>query len=41
MPSKTRNQLDFIRFLDQLEGEIPAGKQVIAVLDNLSTHKIS
>ena len=39
MPSKTRNQLDFIRFLDQLEGEIPAGKQVIAVLDNLSTHK--
>jgi transposase len=39
MPSKTRNRFDFIRFLDQLEGEIPAGKQVIAVLDNLSTHK--
>lgn len=39
MPSKTRNRFDFIRFLDQLEDEIPAGKQVIAVLDNLSTHK--
>ena len=39
MTSKTRNRFDFIRFLDQLEGEIPAGKKVIAVLDNLSTHK--
>lgn len=39
MASKTRNRFDFIRFLDQLEDEIPAGKQVIAVLDNLSTHK--
>jgi len=39
MPSKTRNRFDFIEFLDQLEGEIPAGKEVIAVLDNLSTHK--
>lgn len=37
--SKTRNRFDFIRFLDQLEAEIPAGKQVIAVLDNLFTHK--
>jgi len=39
MASKTRNRFDFIEFLDQLEGEIPAGKQVVAVLDNLSTHK--
>ncbi|MCA1701393.1 MAG: IS630 family transposase [Actinobacteria bacterium] len=39
MASKTRNRFDFIRFLDQLEGEVPAGKRVIAVLDNLSTHK--
>ena len=39
MASKTRNRHDFIRFLDQLEDEIPAGKKVIAVLDNLSTHK--
>jgi transposase len=39
MTAATRNQLDFIAFLDQLEGEIPAGQQVIAILDNLSTHK--
>ena len=39
MASKTRNRFDFIEFLDQLEGEIPATKQVVAVLDNLSTHK--
>lgn len=35
----TRNQFDFIGFLDQLEAEIPIGQQIIAVLDNLSTHK--
>jgi len=39
MTAATRNQFDFIAFLDQLEAEIPAGQQVIAVLDNLSTHK--
>lgn len=39
MASKTRNRHDFIRFLDQLESEISAGKEVIAILDNLSTHK--
>jgi transposase len=39
MTAPTRNQWDFIAFLDRLEAEIPAGQQVIAVLDNLSTHK--
>jgi transposase len=39
MTTPTRNQWDFIAFLDQLETEIPADQQVIAVLDNLSTHK--
>jgi len=39
MTAQTRNQFDFIAFLDQLEAEIPAGQQVIAILDNLSTHK--
>ena len=39
MTVQTRNQFDFIAFLDQLETEIPAGQQVIAILDNLSTHK--
>ena len=39
MPSKTRNRFDLIRFLDQLEAEIPdiEGRQVIAITDNLST----
>jgi transposase len=39
MTAKTRNQWDFIEFLDQLESEIPEGQRVIAILDNLSTHK--
>ncbi len=39
MTRPTRNQVDFIAFLEQLETEIPADQQVIAVLDNLSTHK--
>ena len=39
MTSATRNRWDFLAFLDQLEGQIPAAQQVIAVLDNLSTHK--
>jgi transposase len=39
MPSKTRNRHDLIRFLDQLDGEIPIveGQQIVAVSDNLST----
>jgi hypothetical protein len=39
MPSKTRNRFDLIRFLDQLDTEIPIveGQQIIAVSDNLST----
>lgn len=39
MASKTRNRHDFIAFLDQLETEIPQGKEVVGILDNLSTHK--
>lgn len=39
MTAPTRNQFDFLAFLEQLETEIPAGQQVIAILDNLSTHK--
>ena len=37
MPSKTRNRFDLLRFLDQLEAEIPQGQQVVAITDNLST----
>lgn len=39
MPSKTRNRFDLIRFLDQLDKDIPVveGQQIIAVSDNLST----
>ena len=39
MPSKTRNRFDLIRFLDQLDSEIPvvAGQQIVAITDNLST----
>ncbi len=39
MPSKTRNRFDLIRFLDQLDTEIPLvkGQKIIAVSDNLST----
>jgi transposase len=37
MPAKTRNRFDLLRFLDQLETEIPAGRHVIAISDNLST----
>lgn len=39
MTSQTRNRWDFLAFLEQLEAEIPAGQRVIAILDNLSTHK--
>jgi len=39
MASKTRNRWDLIRFLDQLEEEIPVieGQTIVAVSDNLST----
>jgi hypothetical protein len=37
MPSKTHTRFDLLRFLEQLEREIPAGKEVIAITDNLST----
>jgi transposase len=39
MSSKTRNRWDLIRFLDQLEAEIPIveGQKIVAVTDNLST----
>jgi DDE superfamily endonuclease len=39
MSSKTRNRWDLIRFLDQLDSEIPIveGQQIVAVSDNLST----
>ncbi len=39
MTSATRNRWDFLAFLERLEDEIPAGQHVIAILDNLSTHK--
>jgi putative transposase len=39
MPSKTRNRHDLIRFLNQLDAEIPVveGQRIVAVSDNLST----
>lgn len=37
MPSKTRNRFDLLRFLDLLDREIPSGREVIAISDNLST----
>jgi transposase len=39
MTAPTRNRFDFLAFLDQLEAEVPAGQRVVAILDNLSTHK--
>lgn len=33
------SRVEFIDFLDRLEAEIPAGKQVHAILDNLQVHK--
>lgn len=41
MTSKTRNSLDLIRFLDEIDDTVPpaAGRQIIAIMDNLSTHK--
>lgn len=39
MASKTRNRWDLIRFLDQLDTDLPVidGQQIIAITDNLST----
>ncbi len=41
MTCKTRNSMDLIRFLDEIDQTIPpaAGRQIIAIMDNLSTHK--
>ena len=39
MTAPTRNRWDFLAFLEQIEDEVPAGRRVIAILDNLSTHK--
>ena len=39
MTAPTRNRWDFIAFLEQLESEVPAGQPIVAILDNLSTHK--
>ncbi|MCA1697680.1 MAG: IS630 family transposase [Actinobacteria bacterium] len=40
MTSKTRNRFDLIRFLEEIDETIsPAkGRQIIAIMDNLSTH---
>jgi transposase len=39
MASKTRDRYDLIRFLDQLDAELPVaeGQQIVAITDNLST----
>jgi transposase len=41
MTSQTRNRFDLIRFLDEIDDTLPPakGQQVIAIMDNLSTHK--
>jgi transposase len=41
MTSQTRNSQDLIRFLDEIDDTVPpaAGRQIIAIMDNLSTHK--
>lgn len=41
MTSKTRNSQDLIRFLEEIDDTVPpaAGRQIIAIMDNLSTHK--
>jgi DDE superfamily endonuclease len=41
MTCPTRNSQDLIRFLDEIDDTIPpaAGRQIIAIMDNLSTHK--
>lgn len=37
MPSKTRNREDLLAFLELVDQDIPPGRSVIAVTDNLST----
>lgn len=32
-------RIEFLDFLDQLESQIPTGKEVHAILDNLQVHK--
>ncbi|MCA1681191.1 MAG: IS630 family transposase [Actinobacteria bacterium] len=41
MSSQTRNRFDLIRFLDEIDDTLPPakGQQIIAIMDNLSTHK--
>lgn len=41
MASVTRNRFDLIRFLDEIDDTLPPtnGQQIIAIMDNLSTHK--
>ncbi len=41
MTSQTRNRFDLIRFLDEIDQTLPPakGQQIIAIMDNLSTHK--
>jgi transposase len=40
MTSQTRNRFDLIRFLDEIDDTLPPakGQQIIAIMDNLSTH---
>ena len=40
MPSKTRNREDLLAFLELIDKDIPPGRSVIAVTDNLSTRTI-
>jgi transposase len=41
MTGTTRNSLDLIRFLEEIDDTIPPakGREIIAIMDNLSTHK--
>ena len=41
MAYKTRNSLGLIRFLEEIDETVPpaAGRQIIAIVDDLSTHK--
>ena len=41
MTSKTRNRFDLIEFLEQIDATVPPSRsrQIIAIMDNLSTHK--
>jgi hypothetical protein len=40
MTSQTGNRFDLIRFLDEIDDTVPPakGQQIIAIMDNLSTH---